>query len=273
LASKYDSYWRELLPKIKALLDEAKERGVSREIDVSGLAKIGRRRSWNGRVDVSNSIVKSDMAHTTSLGNVLINSGILKSYGNSVFRLSVSNALKLRARFPGQADLTLGLKKKFPQPREALTEEALETEDFGILYGLIRDFELDVRHFIIEMLGKKWLKRLENAVPKVVEGWRDRYRKDKKWKMNLEENLINYADIPDYMQIVRKYRKLFTDSDEELEEVMTFFKMLANMGRNPIMHFRTITKEGYYGTKLAEFRLRNWMEKTQRRRLSSNNSS
>lgn len=270
MASKYDSYWRELLPKIKALLDEAKEHGVSREIDVSGLAKISRRRSWNGRVDVSNSIVKSAMAHTMSLGKVLINSGILKGYGNSVFRLSVSNVLKLRASFPGQADLTLGLKKRFPQPRKAFTEDALETEDFGVLYGLIRDFELDVRHFIIEMLGKKWLKRLENDILKVVEGWRDRYRKDKKWKMNPEENLINYADIPDYMQIVKKYRKLFTDSDEELGEVMTFFKMFAMMGRNPMMHFRTITKEEYDETKYAEFHLRNWMEKTRQRRLSSN---
>lgn len=262
-----------MLPKIKALLDEVKERGVSREIDVSGLTKIGKRERWNGRVDVSNSIVKSDMAHTTSLGNVLINSGILKGYGNSVFRLSVSNVLKLRARFLGQADLTLGLKKRFPQPRKALTEDALETEDFGVLYGLIRDFELDVRHFIIEMLGKKWLKRLENDVSKVVEGWRDRCRKDKKWKMNPEENLINYADIPDYMQIVRKYRKLFTDSDEELEEVITNFKMFAVMGRNPLMHFRTITNAGYYGTKIAEVYLRNWMEKTRQRRLSSNNSN
>lgn len=267
MRSKYDTYWRELLPTIKALLDEAKERGVSREIDVSGLAKIGSRKSWCGTVDVSNFFLKSVMAHTTSLGKVLISSGILRSYGNSAFRLTVSRSLKLHTRFLGQADITLEQKMKVPQPKEVFTEEALETEDFGILYGLIRDFELNIRHFIIEMLGKKWLKRLENDVPELVDRWKERQKVDRKWKINPEKNLINYADIADYMHIVDKYRKLFTEGNEELEEVKTQFKIFAIHGRNPMMHFRTITKEGYFTTKSAETYLRNWMERIRQKRL------
>lgn len=269
LVSKYDSYWRGLLPTIKALLDEAKEYGTSHEIDVSGLAKIGERKKWNGRIYVSNSIAKSAMAHTASLGNVLVDSGILHGYGNAVFRLSVSNTLKLRVRFLSQTDLSLEAKERLPQPKRALTEAIPETEDYGNFYGLIRDFELTIRHFIIEMLGKKWLKRLENDIPSVVKRWKERQDVDRKWKTNPEENLIDYAEITDYMQIVRKYRKLFTKSDDELEEVTTNFKIIAIMGRNPMMHFRTVTKAGYYATKNAEIYLQNWVKRTRERALVS----
>jgi len=265
LVSKYDSYWRGLLPTIKALLDEAKEYGTSQEIDVSGLAKIGERKNWNGRVDVSNSIAKSAMAHTASLGNVLVDSSMLDDYRSAVFRLSVSKTLKLCVRFLSQTDLSLEAKERLPQPKRAVTETILETEDYGNFYGLIRDFELAIRHFIIEMLGKKWLKRLENDIPNVVKGWKERQDVDRKWKTNPEENLIDYADITDYMQIVRKYRKLFTKNDDELEEVMTNFKIFAIMGRNPMMHFRTVTEAGYYATRNAEIYLQKWVKRTRER--------
>jgi len=83
--------------KIKNLLVEAKQRGRSQQIDVSGLVSFGDRKNWHGTVVVSKSSAKSKMAHTTSLGKVLLRSSMLNSFENVTFRLRVSNGLKLDA--------------------------------------------------------------------------------------------------------------------------------------------------------------------------------
>lgn len=93
--SKYDAYWLQLLSKIRNLLVEAKRHGKSQQVDVSDLISLGNRKNWYGTVVVSKSDVKSEMAHTTSLGNVLLGSGILNGFENAAFRLRVSNDLKL----------------------------------------------------------------------------------------------------------------------------------------------------------------------------------
>lgn len=95
--SKYDAYWLKLLSEIKDLLEEAKRRGRSQQIDVSGLANLGDRKNWHGTVVISRSSAKSEMAHTSSLGKVLLRSSILNSFDNVTFRLRVSNGLKLDA--------------------------------------------------------------------------------------------------------------------------------------------------------------------------------
>lgn len=95
--SKYDSYWLRLLGKVKNLLDEAKQHGRSKQIDVNGLVDFGDRKYWYGTVVVSKSGAKSEMAHATSLGNVILKSTIMKSFENATFRLRISNDLKLDA--------------------------------------------------------------------------------------------------------------------------------------------------------------------------------
>lgn len=85
----------------------------------------------------------------------------------------------------------------------------LGTELTGEFYLLIRDFELNIRDFIIEMLGKGWIKRLENEIPHMVNKWKKRQNEDDEMGIEPEKNLINYADIADYEQIMRRYKKVF----------------------------------------------------------------
>lgn len=87
--------------------------------------------------------------------------------------------------------------------------EILGTEVIGEFYLLIREFELGIREFIIEMLGKGWIKRLENEIPHVVDKWKKRKEEDYKAGIDPEKNLINYADMTDYAQTIRRYKKVF----------------------------------------------------------------
>jgi len=99
VGSKYDSYWRLKLDEIQKLLDEAKEFGTSREIDVSDLTSLGERGSWYGSVEVSESGAKlSYGAHMNSLRSVLNTSDLLKGLKNETFRLTVSRRLKLHVK-------------------------------------------------------------------------------------------------------------------------------------------------------------------------------
>jgi hypothetical protein len=147
----------------------------------------------------------------------------------------------------------------------------LGTEVIGEFYLLIREFELGIREFIIEMLGKGWIKRLENEIPHVVDKWKKRKEEDYKAGIDPEKNLINYADMTDYAQIIRRYKKVFSESEEELEKVIVNLENLAKHGRNPVMHFRTLTQEGYYTSKSAVKFLLRWMERRRRHRAQNQN--
>jgi len=152
-----------------------------------------------------------------------------------------------------------------PQKREkapfALVEPILETEVVGEFYLLIRDFESSIRKFIVEKLGKGWIKRLENDAPEIVKKWKARQEADDKVGIDPEEELINYADIADYIQITRKYSRVFFESDDDLIDVISHIRDFANIGRNPVVHCRTFTVEGYYTSKRAIKLLLKWMER------------
>lgn len=138
--------------------------------------------------------------------------------------------------------------------------------DYGRFYKLIRDFEQEVRSFIMAMLGKKWIKRLENDVPTVVRRWKERRDADIKWGIDAEENLINYANLTDYIQIIERYRKTFSEIDHDLGLVKAHFDIFAMKGRNPVMHCRDLSYEGYFSAKGAERFLRKWIERITKRR-------
>ena len=98
MPSKYDFYWQKRLGEIKNLLEEAYEKGVSRQIDVSDLKDFGKRQSWHGDVVLSQSeIERSEMAHARSLGNVILKNALLSEFKDVKFRLVISANLKLRA--------------------------------------------------------------------------------------------------------------------------------------------------------------------------------
>ena len=267
MGSKYDSYWRLKRDEIKKLLEEASNSGTSQEIDVSDLTGVGKRESWYGTVVVSEFGTKSRSgAHATSLGNVLIKSGIFKSFENQTFRLTVSRELKLHAELISPQIDKVTLKPKVRVTERVPIEPIRTNVDYGRFYKLIRDFEQEVRSFIMAMLGKSWIKRLENDVPTVVRRWKERRDADIKWGIDAEENLINYANLTDYIQIIERYRKTFSESDRDLGLVKAHFDIFAMKGRNPVMHCRDLSYEGYYSTKGAEKFLRKWIERIRERR-------
>ena len=91
MASKYDFYWRNRLKEISNLLDRAYHGYKGCSLDVSGIKSLGDRGNWRGVVDVCNDKVsKAEMVHAKSLGNVIIENKLLKAYGDSQFKLTIS---------------------------------------------------------------------------------------------------------------------------------------------------------------------------------------
>jgi len=91
MASKYDFYWRNRLKDLSTLLDKAFRGCREYSLDVSGIKSLGDRGNWQGVVDVCRDKVgKGEMVHAKSLGNVIIESKLLKEYGDSQFTLSIS---------------------------------------------------------------------------------------------------------------------------------------------------------------------------------------
>jgi DNA-(apurinic or apyrimidinic site) lyase len=94
MASKYDDYWIKRLDVISDLIQEARERGVSRSIDVSDITKYGERKNWYGEVIVSEKgISKGEMAHTRSLGRIVFANKLINV---GEFRFVITSNLRLR---------------------------------------------------------------------------------------------------------------------------------------------------------------------------------
>lgn len=99
MASKYDIFWMRNLKQIYALLEETYAVGESSSLDVSEIKRYGKRGDWSGTVVVSqHGHKKAGMAHARSLGNVILNQGLLEGFGNTKFRLSISRHLRLKAK-------------------------------------------------------------------------------------------------------------------------------------------------------------------------------
>ncbi|MBC7130128.1 hypothetical protein H5T51_02765, partial [Candidatus Bathyarchaeota archaeon] len=144
------------------------------------------------------------------------------------------------------------VEEKMPSLSEVKSELGiLESSELGDFYLLVSSFERELREFIKNKLGKGWLKRIENDIPEVLNNWREKKAKDVKWGIDPEQDLINYADLGDYIEIIKKYKRIFSDSDEDLGDIIAHLKIWYNHGRNPIMHSRTVNKQKYFTTKSA----------------------
>lgn len=97
--SKYDSFWRPRIKELERALDLA-VRGDSVFIDATPIEDFGNRQSWAGSVSVQGEEIVSggDMAHAKSLGNVLIESGVLRRWPDVPFCLSISKDRYVRVR-------------------------------------------------------------------------------------------------------------------------------------------------------------------------------
>ena len=63
------------------------------------------------------------------------------------------------------------------------------------------------------------------------------------------------------MQIIRKYSRIFAESNEELSTGITKLKDFTNYGRNPLMHCRTLDLKKYYTTEAAVDYLQEWIKR------------
>jgi hypothetical protein len=162
--SKYDAYWASLLGVAQSLIEEAALYGKRRQIDVKGLKTFGERKNWNGRVDISSESKKSDeMAHAKSLGSVLLKSGVLNKFGNMVFRLKISDSLKLHAELLKEDSLKSARPKAIVEPlalpiaegQMYVKPEEIIGEDRTIdKLELVKDF-MDKNHYIEILLADR----------------------------------------------------------------------------------------------------------------------
>ena len=121
--------------------------------------------------------------------------------------------------------------------------------------------ERRLRYFIKEKLGKGWMKRVENDLPNIPNNWEEKKRRDERWGLESEKDLMNYADLGDYIQVIKKYDRVFTDGEDDLGAIITHLQIWYNHGRNPVMHARTVNRQKYYTTLSAIDFLCEWMRR------------
>ena len=263
--SKYDVAWRTIFAQVgglESVLDRVRADEVVL-VPAEELKRYGQRSSWLGNVVLSREGVLGEpgrvAAHVRALKNVLPEHILLGE--------KIKCAMSSRS---GQLTLSLRLlteeavpvrKVTFLRPEKPPTEPSLGAEDLGNFYLLISSFEREMRNFIKKKFGKGWIKRLEHELPAVVKKWRERESADIKWGIDPEKELVNYADLTDYMQIIRKFDRIFAESKEELSTAITKLQDFTNYGRNPLMHCRTLDLKKYFTTQAAVDYLREWIKR------------
>ncbi len=130
--SKYDDYWKRLLPQIQELLKEALPHGKSREIELCGLKDLGDRQHWRGRVDILVSYTKVEietdgMAHANSLAKILEKSNALSKFSHPIIRLRISDKPTLRAEVL-QYDSTIPNRPKSILEKSKAAAESIQTK-------------------------------------------------------------------------------------------------------------------------------------------------
>jgi hypothetical protein len=90
MASKYDVYWTDQLDRICTEL-QAAAAGTPAVVVVPELRHLGARQSWYGVAEVHRrEVVRSSMAHATSLGKTVAGSGICERWPDNTFRFTIS---------------------------------------------------------------------------------------------------------------------------------------------------------------------------------------
>lgn len=266
MPSKYEGAWRKIFEKyggVTFLLKRVRSKGEVR-IRVDELKEYGERKTWYGKVVLSKDGIVGSMssAHVNALKYILptyilpeetIECKVTEKDGQLIFSMSI---------FTGFIRRYVHKKKKETEEIQPSLEPLSDPKVLGDFCILVSSFERDLRNFIKEKLGKGYFKRLSNeGLRKVVDDWRKRKKRDQDWGIEAEPELINYALLSDYMEIIKRYRRMFASNEEELNDVIAHLKIFANQGRNPLMHCRTLTLQKYYATKAAIDFLRRWIER------------
>lgn len=91
MSSKYDRFWIDHLEQIRAGIRLASTRGHA-AISLSGLRYEGERQSWHGTADVrGRQVVRSSMAHATSLAKIVASSGICEQWPERTIRFTIDS--------------------------------------------------------------------------------------------------------------------------------------------------------------------------------------
>lgn len=92
MSSKYDPFWTASLDQVHEGIRLASTHGRA-TIPLSGLREEGGRQSWHGSADVQgNQVVRSSMAHATSLARIVASSGICEQWPGRTIRFTISAA-------------------------------------------------------------------------------------------------------------------------------------------------------------------------------------
>ena len=244
----HDDFWRNIFAKaggLESVLDRVRNVG-SVSIPMIGLRERGQSSSWLGR------IVLSKQGFLDSSGRIYPK---LKDLENILPKYLTSNEMIECTVSDVENQLHLRIKR---------VESNLSTENLGAFYLQISSFERKLRNFIKNMAGKGFIHGLEHDLPAVVNKWRERESADIKWGIKSEKELANYADTSDYVEIIKRYQRLFVESDQELMYVMTHLAIFAINGRNPLMHSRNLNQQKYYVTKSAIGFLSEWIKRRER---------
>lgn len=137
----------------------------------------------------------------------------------------------------------------------------LSSEERMDFFLKVTEFEVQLRQFIKIKLKNRWENRIENDLPEIMKNWEDKKKKDERWGIDPEYDLLNYADLFDYIQIFEKYGRVFFSNDEERGDVESHLKDWYNFGRNPLMHARTVNEEKYHTTLSAMKFLGSWIQR------------
>ena len=146
----------------------------------------------------------------------------------------------------------------------------VDVEKLGDFYILISSFEKDLREIIKNKFGKGIYKILQNQIsldkiPDIISEWEKRRKTDQYWGIAPEKELLNYALLTDYMEIIKNNQKYFTVAgDEEMQTVIHQLKQFATFGRNPLMHCRTLSQQKYYTTISSVNYLKEWIRRIQK---------
>ena len=134
-------------------------------------------------------------------------------------------------------------------------------EELGDFYILISSFEKELRDTIKVKFGKGMYKKFHKEMPHLINEWEKRKKTDQSWGILPEKELINYSLLTEYMDIIKKYKNMFSENNDDLSMILNQLKQFATFGRNPLMHCRTLTLQKYYTTISSVNYLKEWLKK------------
>lgn len=91
VSSKYDPFWTDHLEQIREGIRLAVTRGQA-AISLSGIRDLGERHSWQGTADVrGHQVMRSSMAHVTSLARIVASSGICELWPERIIHFAIGS--------------------------------------------------------------------------------------------------------------------------------------------------------------------------------------